>query len=341
MEGNPSRFQILTCEQGSTTPKKKRRRWRMLSTAPVEPSRYQPNLEKELRPEPDVPGAAVLHVRIGEADELAREPGIVDERIDSLSHHRTEVRMIKGIGKVRMELQAIPLRNVDRLEDRQVEHVGVEVPQAVAPRIAKRRAEQLVGNRGVGDVAYRAAVDERWRGLALIDGIEADQLCRAQRATDAINAARISRINSDGIRRSGQATNKRPQRSVRQRKPGIEVRVVGIIRSRRRVASAAAAHAVELHLRWRKRLARRKCINAGDRPATESMAEPPVLRTVEGQLLNDSDYPIVREIQSGEAILLPRVVDLALGNGVGAARREVAKDLAGVVQGFAEGVRGF
>src|SRR5580704_10492066 len=108
MNCNASWFQILSCGRWNQAHQKNGAAEK-LSTAPVVLSRYQPELEEELRAEPDVPGAAVLHVRIGEAHELAREPGIVDERIDSLSHHRTEVRMIKGIGEVRMELQAIPL----------------------------------------------------------------------------------------------------------------------------------------------------------------------------------------------------------------------------------------
>ncbi|MGB9434155.1 MAG: hypothetical protein WBQ89_18065 [Candidatus Acidiferrum sp.] len=61
--------------------------------------------------------------------------------------------MVKGVGKVRMELQAEVFREVEGLEDSEVEDVGVEVAEDVAAGVAEGSAEDLIGYGGVGDEA--------------------------------------------------------------------------------------------------------------------------------------------------------------------------------------------
>ena len=110
-------------------------------------------LEEELEAEANVAVAATLDERIGETDTFTDEAGIVDEGINASADDRAEVRMVKGIGKVRMELQAVVFREVEGFEDSEVEDVGVEVAEDVSAGVAEGSAEDLIGHGGVGDEA--------------------------------------------------------------------------------------------------------------------------------------------------------------------------------------------
>jgi len=70
------------------------------------------------------------------------------------------------------------------------------------------------------------------------------------------------------------------------------------------------------------------------------VSKPTALGTEEGNFLDGREHPIVGEIDAGKAVLLPSVIHLALGTGIGRAGGVGGEDFAGVIQSFAEGVGG-
>ncbi len=162
-------------------------------------------LELESEPEADAAEAAVLQCRVAETGELLMQARIIDERINA-STHATKVRVVENIGHGRVENHVQPLFYFKIFVKREIAGVRSSVTQTVARSIAKRSIEYRGRYGRVGYEAHVLVCHRRTDGIALVDGIQANQLGCGQLAAYAKVITGIARENSYSICRSSGVT---------------------------------------------------------------------------------------------------------------------------------------
>src|SRR6185437_2481412 len=96
--------------------------------------------------------------------------------------------------------------------DRGIEEVQRRIASNIPRRIAKRRAENGLGDSGVGNIAYLVIGNRRSRSITSIYCIQADELGRGKAATGVELSASITGENSYAINRGRGIPQERPCR---------------------------------------------------------------------------------------------------------------------------------